>query len=681
MRTVAEPTFVQTNNIGETRKASIKTSAKMFNFFSKQIYTDFFTAAWRELVSNGIDGQKVNGNTTPPIVTVPSMLDPYAKVRDFGCSMDHEFMLDKFMSFGDASTKEDSDDFIGGFGIGSKAPLAYTEQYSIRCFLDGVVRVYSVFKDDEGCPSIAFLSEEDTTEADGVEVGFPVRQEDIHKFTETVVDTLQYFNPQPVLENTELKLEPIVYDAKGDRWGIRLTNARDSKIIIGGVSYPLNYNSIPYTGYDNLRRFAQLGLDVYLDIGEANIALSREQITHDETLFKRMEEICQNIGPEFGKQISRQFETCSTLWEAKTKLCEVTQTANNAMSGLLKKHAYWKGTPIEPHIRRPADTDFKVLVICYGSFNYQNSPYYMPVTQAVSPQFRAWSDGAHFKPTAFDRIVMDDNPDKPSLRIRTVVDKFPSERILFIRDYSDKKDMDWKKFWVALGSPPASMIDKLSSYDPMKVVRTANGGTSTRPFKCYPRRPHRNSSGELSALPAGGGLYISMDNFNEDDSQTDIGIAQMSEPKNTIWLNKTDLISSGIKNDPDWYDVKAGVQKVKDAYKSTHKKLAEAEAYYQARRDSYLLGNLEEIAKLSSFPKQGPLFQLRKLQVEHGEVATSDHSNIRSKILAVDCSKQLAKVEQLIEAARAKHPFIDEIYGQRYGKAHGLSKELLSSLF
>src|SRR5688572_12306318 len=136
MRTVAEPTFVHTSNVGQTQKASIKTSAKMFNFFSRQIYSDYYTAIWRELVANAIDGQKVNGSTARPVVTVPSILEPYAKVRDFGCSMDHEFMMSKFMAFGDASTKETSDEFIGGFGIGSKAPLSYTDQYSIRCFKD-----------------------------------------------------------------------------------------------------------------------------------------------------------------------------------------------------------------------------------------------------------------------------------------------------------------------------------------------------------------------------------------------------------------------------------------------------------------------------------------------------------------------------------------------------------------
>ena len=55
MRMNTEPAYVETNNVGETKRATIQTSSKIFNFFSKQIYSNFYTAAWRELVANAID--------------------------------------------------------------------------------------------------------------------------------------------------------------------------------------------------------------------------------------------------------------------------------------------------------------------------------------------------------------------------------------------------------------------------------------------------------------------------------------------------------------------------------------------------------------------------------------------------------------------------------------------------
>ena len=679
MRTVAEPTFVQTSNVGETKKASIKTSAKMFNFFSKQIYSDFYTAVWRELVSNGIDGQKVNGETRPLVVTVPSMLEPYAKVRDFGCSMDHEFMMNQFMQFGDASTKENSDDYIGGFGIGSKAPLSYTEQYSIKCFQNGVVRVYSVFKDEEGCPSIAFLSEAPTSEPDGVEVGFPVRQDDISKFTDTVVSTLQYFDPQPILENTELKLEPVKYDAKGAKWGIRVTGVdRKPKIIIGGVSYPLDVTKVPYN-YTNIRTFAQMGLDIYLDIGEANIALSREHVTHDEDLFIKLNNIISGIGEEFGKQMSKVFDNCKTAWEAKKKLAESLQGADYATTALLRKHAYWKGQQFNLKVERPQN--YEVLIIAFGDFGWQSSLSGIPSTQAMSPKFRAWQPGANFQPNTFDRIIIDDGEDKPALRIRAVTDHYGSDKILFLRWNDPAKKPDWDGYLKALGSPPASMIEKLSKYQPMKIAR-ATVGNSARPFKCFVGgRPYRgNTHRAMKDLPKGGGLYVVMDNFTPLSSGKDIQIAQQSNPTNTIWLNKTDFISSGVEKDSAWYSVEQGIEKVKEEYRTKYKNLPEAEAWCRLQsNNSVILSDLERLSNLEKFPKQGPLFQLNKLRLKHDDVAETSHSKIRSELLGVKWEDHFLKMEQLVKDAEKRHPYIKEICQHYHSRK--LSNELINALF
>ena len=683
MRTVVEPTYVETSNVGETKRASIKTSAKMFNFFSRQIYTDFFTAAWRELVANAIDAQKAVGETRPPVVTVPSMLEPHAKVRDFGCSMDHEFMMNQFMAFGDASTKEDSNDFIGGFGIGSKAPLAYTDQYSIKCFLNGVVRVYSVFKDDEGCPSIAFLSEAPTDEPNGVEVGFPVRQEDVTKFTDVLVRTLQYFDPLPVLENTRLKLDPIKYDAKGTRWGIRMQNGdRRSNLIVGGVAYPLNVAEIPYS-HTQLRTFANLGIDIFLNIGEVNIALSREQVTHDDKLFKRLNEIMKDIGPEFGRQLSESFAKYETLWDAKAKLSEAIKNADYATSKLLRDHAVWNGEKIVPIIRRPKD--FEVLVIAYGSFDWISGISGIPTTQAISPKFRAWANGGTFQLHTFNRIVIDDAPDKPSLRIRTVTEKYPDERILFLRDNDPDDDVDWKEYLKALGSPPKSMIDYLSKYEPTKVARMPNGNTSSRPFKCYVHdsRPYRGSTSS-DQLPAGGGLYVVMDNFAPITSDKDIGIARKAGPKNTVWLNLTDFRSSGIENNPDWFSVEQAIAKVKDEYRSKHKNLPEAEAWYQLasnnRHVSSFVRMLPQLQKLSNFPKRGPLMHILRLHEKHKTVTSTEHSSVRKDLLGVKYDKQFQKMEKLFEDLQTKHPLIWEVI-QNWQLRSNLSGPMLERLF
>ena len=672
MKTVKEATEVTLSGVGETKRATIKASAKLFNFFSEQIYSDKYTAIWRELVANAIDAQKINGETRPPVVTAPSMLEPYAKVRDFGCSMDHEFMMDKFMAFTDASTKEHSDEFIGGFGIGSKAPLAYTEQYSIKCYMGGEVRVYSIFKDDEGCPSIAFLSQDKTSEPDGVEVGFPVRQEDIERFTSTLVNTLRYFRPLPILEGTELELKEVEYDAKGERWGIRSfepNSNRQGRIIIGGVAYPLDTNSLSYK-YTLLRQYANMGLDLFLEIGEANIALSREHVTHDDALLTRLEKIIQNIGPEYGKQLSKKFDSAKTLWEAKRMLADLIEEADYSMTKVFQNYAVWKGDKITPNIMSPK---LPLLYVAYGEYGWHHSRRSsgasgIPSTEAVTPRFRAWTENARFQPHTFEMIVWDDAKDKPSLRIRTCVEENPGTRILFVRNNAPEGEADVTKqqFLDAIGNPPLKIVKNLSDYKPAKVARSS-GAATARPFKCWVRKskPYMNShDGMVSSLPAEGGLYIVMHNFQSEESSENISIALRSNPKNVVWMNLTDFKASGVDVNPDWYSVKEGIQKVKDEYRSKHSDLPEAEGFYQAWGESGVTGflhHINDLSKLSNFPKRGPLLQILRLFERHNEVNSGDHSAVRTKLLGVDGSKHKDRILKLAEKAKAKHPLLAEI--------------------
>lgn len=682
MKTNAEPTFVQTSNVGETKRATIKTSAKLFNFLSGQIYSNKFTAIWRELVANGVDAQKINGSTRSIEVTLPSILEPHAKVRDFGTGMGHDFMMNQFMAFADASTKDNSDEFIGGFGIGSKAPLSYTDQYSIKCFQNGVVRVYSVFKDDEGCPAIAFLSEAETTEPDGVEVGFPVRQDDIVKFNDAVQTTLQYFKPLPVLKNTDLTLLPIDYDAKGDNWGLKLNSAdRNPKVIIGGVAYPLNAYNIPYE-YEKLRSFMNLGLDIYLNIGDAEIALSRESVTQDEKLYAKLNNIAVKIGDDFGTQLSKAFESCKTLWEAKVKLNDSTKSGDYTSNQLLKKFARWKGDTIQPHVMKPAQYD--LMCIAFGTWAYGQQPRDMSLTQAVQPKFRIWPALGTFMPDAFDRIIIVNTEDRPILRVRTVINQYPNERLLFIKDNSEKKNIQWKQFLKDFGSPPASMVDYLSKYQPAVVPKGTSTG-STRPFKCYVQghTPYRGQSDYQQALPSEGGIYFTMDNFIPDAPSMRREMACHIKPKNVIWLNKTDYESSGIDKNPLWLSVDQALAKLKPIYAKKHKNLAQAEAYYKWSRTpsaQNLSRSLIYLERSGKMPKRGPLAALAKLFNLYNDVCDGVHSKIRLDFFDVTYDTELFKIEGLYKDALAKHPVLFDVITDTYLTGR-LKPEALARLF
>ena len=84
------------------------------------------------------------------------------------------------------STKEDSDEIIGGFGIGSKVALAYTHTFYIDTIYDGILYHYIFSKQANGIPAGELLYTEETTECNGTTVKVPIKSDDFYNFKNAI---------------------------------------------------------------------------------------------------------------------------------------------------------------------------------------------------------------------------------------------------------------------------------------------------------------------------------------------------------------------------------------------------------------------------------------------------------------------------------------------------------------
>src|SRR5690349_5517289 len=133
MRLEAVNRKVEQSALMEVAQAQVKASRKIFDMFADQVYANKPVAIMRETVANGIDSHTAAGIPHRPVeVTLPTELDPMCVIKDFGIGMPHSFVMNEFMQYTNGSTKDSSDDQIGGFGIGSKAPLSYVDQFTLR---------------------------------------------------------------------------------------------------------------------------------------------------------------------------------------------------------------------------------------------------------------------------------------------------------------------------------------------------------------------------------------------------------------------------------------------------------------------------------------------------------------------------------------------------------------------
>lgn len=169
----------------KSKRAGIseKNLASALAIVSERLYTNPISAFIREITSNCIDAHKDLGIDRDVEVMIEQEDEEiFVTFRDFGKGMSNSFMESVYLQYFD-STKKDSDELIGGFGIGSKSPFAYTDSFYIETQSKGdeTLRKYLFYKDEQGIPSLILESEEYRNESEhGTKIRVPVNnKEDI----------------------------------------------------------------------------------------------------------------------------------------------------------------------------------------------------------------------------------------------------------------------------------------------------------------------------------------------------------------------------------------------------------------------------------------------------------------------------------------------------------------------
>lgn len=266
MKRIIATNTIQTNTTQKIKKFSAEFSAEMFSLVTDNIYKDPVSAVIRELSCNAYDAHVAAGNEDIPfIITIPTQLDNEFRIRDFGTGLLPD-EIDQIYTVMFKSTKGDSNDFVGCFGIGSKSPFALTTQFNIESYVNGTKWVYTVFKDDSGIPSyVSHIPDgEKTDEPNGLMISFGVSPDlsarGANGYTRWVAaaqDILPVFKVKPkcnvrfdLLDDATL-FESIPMTLNGSDVTVELycgNNAFRSKISdlsieMGNVVYPVNYAS------------------------------------------------------------------------------------------------------------------------------------------------------------------------------------------------------------------------------------------------------------------------------------------------------------------------------------------------------------------------------------------------------------------------------------------------------
>lgn len=286
------------NGINDETEFGIAINAKSFKVLSSTLYQNKIGSIVREISSNARDSHIAKGTPEIPFeIHAPSLFEPYFSVRDFGVGLTDEDIRTIYTRLF-VSTKDNSNDQVGAFGLGSKTPLSYTDSFTVTSIFNGIKRIYSIYIKNNGMPAINLMANDKTDEQNGVEVSIAVETNDISRFCTEISKQLRFFSVKPIIKNsTNFKFESIGTPFISiDRFDI--TSTGKINIIQGDIGYPLDVELIsPKITDRNLSEFLEKieerGANIYFDIGEIDITPSREAISYENntinTIIKRFE--------------------------------------------------------------------------------------------------------------------------------------------------------------------------------------------------------------------------------------------------------------------------------------------------------------------------------------------------------------------------------------------------------
>ena len=284
----------------------------LFKGFSDALYSDKFGSIVREITSNCFDAhEEVDQQLDVQVRMIQPGFDEGKIIfEDFGPGLSPERIKNIYSKYF-ASTKRDTNDQIGGFGIGAKSPLAYADSFNVVTRVDSTEYNYVIHKGEQ-VPIISLMSTSTTDKINGTQVIIPIANDnDYRYFLNAVKDQLRYF------DNITYKIpgEDINNDYKifkGKHW-IHTTNgtANDRiQLCIGKVGYPLDWRA---AGLEDVYYHQQHGnFALYFDVGEISVTMNRESVEYNTKTRKAIKQKVEDFKQE-AKALSEKNNRTSDL--------------------------------------------------------------------------------------------------------------------------------------------------------------------------------------------------------------------------------------------------------------------------------------------------------------------------------------------------------------------------------
>ena len=311
----------------------------IFEILRSKMYPNPIKSSTQEIMCNARDAHREVGKPEVPIVVkMPTTFDRTFSVRDYGIGIGPERMSNVFIKYG-MSTKRESNDQTGGFGLGAKSPWAYSDTFGITTWTPDdesnmVKREYIAYIDESRIGKLSLVSEEASTEARGTMITMACKPGDESRFVDWVKQATEYWEVRPTIKGVDMNWDDIPIAFEGDKWKVlerdsymgQYSYSRDdkAKAIVDGIPYTLQWSHLKLNGWEGeLRRISQslfnVPLRIEFSVGEIQLTANREEIDYQDNCIDAVQNRLKSIIKEFRKTINAGIADATDLWDANMK--------------------------------------------------------------------------------------------------------------------------------------------------------------------------------------------------------------------------------------------------------------------------------------------------------------------------------------------------------------------------
>lgn len=270
-------------------------------------YSNPIGSVVREYTSNCFDSHAEAGVDAPITIKMElgnTLTGKQANIQfiDYGVGLSPDRVENVFAKFF-TSTKRETNTQIGGFGIGAKSALGYTDMFTIITNFNGAEYTYVVHA-GETSPEMDLINTQPTINNNGTTIKVDIKDGDYYTFQSEIKKQLKYFDN---IEFINCDVNP--YELlRQDNYIYRTGSSDNLDISIGKVRYPIDTSVISV-----IHDLFIMPIGLHFDIGELKVVWNRESIEYNNETKEKLQNAVNNLYKFIVEEKERQSEKIGTL--------------------------------------------------------------------------------------------------------------------------------------------------------------------------------------------------------------------------------------------------------------------------------------------------------------------------------------------------------------------------------